>query len=49
MHIVMDMIYIFCINTFTFMLTCVQIQFKGPSGAIGRLLNNRLNNMELKL
>ena len=45
----MDMINIFCINTLPFKLTCVQIQFKGPLGAIGRLLNSRLSNMKLKL
>ena len=49
-HIVMDMINIFfCINTFTFILPCVQAQFKGRSREIGRLLRNRLSNVSLKL
>ena len=39
----------FCINTFTFMLNFVQIQFKGPSREIGTLLNKRLSNMRFKL
>ena len=46
---VMDMINIFCTNTFTFILPCVQIQFKGRSTEIGRLLSNRLSNVSLKL
>ena len=45
----MDMKNIFCIDKFTFVLTCAQIKFKGPSREIGRLLNNCLNNMRLKL
>ena len=49
MHKVMDMIKIFCINTFTFILPCVKIQFKGRSREIGRLLSNRLSNVSLKL
>ena len=31
------------------MLACVQIQFKGPSGELDRLLSNFLSNMMLKL
>ena len=31
------------------MLTCVQMQFKGPSREIGRLLSNMINNVNLKL
>ena len=33
------------------MLTCAEIQFKGPSREIGRLLSvcDRLSNMKLKL
>ena len=31
------------------MLSCVQIQFKGPSREITILLRNRLTNMRLKL
>ena len=31
------------------MLTCVQIQFKGRSRKIDRLLSNMINNMKLKL
>ena len=30
------------------MLTCVQIQFKGQSGEIGRLLSNMISNVKLK-
>ena len=30
------------------MLTCVQIQFKGPLGEIGRLLSNMISNVKLK-
>ena len=30
------------------MLTCVQIQFKGPSRKISRLLSNRLSNVRLE-
>ena len=45
----MDMINIFCIDTFTFILPCAQIQFKGLSRQIGRLLSNRLNNRSHKL
>ena len=40
---------VFCMNAFTFMLTCVQIQFKGPSREIGELLSNRLKKMSNKL
>ena len=39
---------VFCMNTFTFMLTCVQIQFKGPSRKISRLLSTRLSNVRLE-
>ena len=35
-------------NTFIFMLTYVQILFKGPSGEIGRLLSNKLSKVKLK-
>ena len=35
-------------NTFTFMLTCVQVQFEGPSREIGGLLSNGLRSMSLK-
>ena len=49
MHIVMDMIQYFCINTFTFIVPCVQIQFQGPSREIHRLLSNRLSNVSHKL
>ena len=46
----MDIVNIFFgINTFTFMLTCVQIQFKCPLREIGKLLSNRLNTMTFKL
>ena len=45
----MVMINIFCINTFTFILPCAQIQFKGPSREIGRLLSIRLSNVSNKL
>ena len=31
------------------MLTCVQIQFKGPSREIGILLTNMISNVKLKL
>ena len=31
------------------MLTCVQIQFKGPSRAIGKLSGNMITNVKLKL
>ena len=37
------------VDKFTFMLTRVQLQFKDPSREIGRLLNNRLSNVRLKL
>ena len=40
---------LFCINTYTFILICVQIQFKGPSWQIGILLRNRSSNMRFKL
>ena len=49
MHIVMDMIQYFCINTFTFVVPCAQIQFKGSSREIRRLLSNRLSNVSHKL
>ena len=42
----MDMINIFCINTFTFMLACKLIQFKGPSREICRLLSETFNQRE---
>ena len=38
----------FCINTFTFILTRVQIEFKGLSRKIGRLLSKKLSNVSLK-
>ena len=31
------------------MLTCVQIEFKGPSTEIGSLLSNMISNATLKL
>ena len=31
------------------MLTCVQIEFKGPSREIGILLSNIISNVKLKL
>ena len=31
------------------MLTCIQLQFKGSSRDLGRLLNDRLSNVRLKL
>ena len=37
------------VDKFTFMLTRAQLQFKDPSREIGRLLNNRLSNVRLKL
>ena len=49
LHIVIDMINIFRINTFTFIVPCAQMQFKGPSIEIGRLLSNRLSNVSHKL
>ena len=45
----MEMIKIFYINTFTFAVPCVKIQFNGPSREISRLLRNRLNNVSVKL
>ena len=45
MHIVMDIINIFSINTFTFIVPCAQIQFKGPSREISRLLSNSSSNV----
>ena len=45
----MDMINIFCINTFTFIVLCAQVHFKGSSREIGRLLSNRLSNVCHKL
>ena len=48
MHIVIDIVNI-CINTLTFMLTCVKIQSQDPSREIGRLLSNCLSKMRLKL
>ena len=33
----------------TYILTCVQIQFKGPSREIDRLLKNMIRNVKLKL
>ena len=39
---------LFCINTYTFILMCVQIQFKSVSRQIGILSRNRLSNMRLK-
>ena len=30
------------------MLTCIQLQFKGPSRDLGRLLYDRLSNVRLK-
>ena len=49
MHIVLDMIQYFRINTFTFIVLCAQIQFKGSSREIRRLLSNRLSNVSHKL
>ena len=49
MHTVMDMIQYFRINTFTFIVLCAQIQFKGSSREIRRLLSNRLSNVSHKL
>ena len=43
------MINIFCINTFTFIVLCAQVHFKGSSREIGRLLSNRLSNVCHKL
>ena len=42
-------IFLYKYNTFTFMITYVQIQFKGPSREIGGLLSDRLSNMSLEL
>ena len=36
MHLVTDVLNIILCKSFTFMLTCVKIQFQGPSGEIGR-------------
>ena len=44
-----DDFFFFCINTFTFIVPCAQIQFKGPSREIGGLLRNRLSKVSLKL
>ena len=49
LHIVMDLINIFCVNTFTFIVPCVEVHFKGPSREISRLLRNRLSNVSIKL
>ena len=48
-HIDMINIFLHKYNTFTFMITYVQIQFKGPSREIGGLLSDRLSNMSLEL
>lgn len=40
---------LFCINTNTFLLFCVQIQFKGPSRQVGILSSNILINMRSNL
>ena len=45
----MDMKNIILYKYVYFVLTCVQIQFKGPLREVGRLLSNRLSNMKLKL
>ena len=44
----MDMKNIILYKYVYFVLTCVQIQFKGPLREVGRLLSNRLSNMKLK-
>ena len=44
----MDMKNIILYKYVYFVLTCVQIQFKGPLREVGRLLSNRLINMKLK-
>ena len=49
LNVVMDMKNIILYKYVYFMLTCLQIQFKGPLREVGRLLSNRLSNMELKL
>ena len=49
LNVVMDMKNIILYKYVYFMLTCLQIQFKGPLREVGTLLSNRLSNMELKL
>ena len=49
LNVVMDMKNIILCKYVYFMLTCLQIQFKGPLREVGRLLSNRLSNMKLKL
>ena len=49
LNVVMDMKNIILYKYVYFMLTCLQIQFKGPLREVGRLLSNRLSNMKLKL
>ena len=55
-HIVLDRIQIILMNTFTFLVTCVQTQFKGSSTEIeqqvkqhGARTLNKLSNVKARL